>query len=155
MSLQSLELKIPPPVVALLTGAAMWWVASHTPVLSLPPAFHHVAAIGIAAMGCACDIAGLFAFRRARTTINPMKPAASRSLVCSGIYRLTRNPMYVGLLLFLMAWGVFLSSAWALLLVAVFVGYITRFQIVPEEKILAQRFGPAYDAYTAKVRRWL
>jgi protein-S-isoprenylcysteine O-methyltransferase Ste14 len=155
MPLKSLELKIPPPVVALLAAAAMWWVALRTPVLPLPSTIRHAAAIGIAALGCACDLAGLHAFRRARTTINPMRPAATRSLVSSGIYRFTRNPMYVGLLLFLTAWGVWLSSGWALLLVVAFAGYINRFQIVPEEKVLAQLFGPAYDAFKARVRRWL
>ena len=155
MSLKSLELKIPPPVVALLTAGAMWWVAAHTPALPLPPVFRHVASIVVALLGCACDLAGLLAFRRAHTTINPMKPTASRVLVTSGIYRFTRNPMYVGLLLFLTAWGIYLSSGWALLLVAGCAGYLNRFQVVPEEKVLAELFGLKYDAYKARVRRWL
>lgn len=155
MSLTSFELRIPPPVAALVTAAAMWWVASHTPALPLSPVVCHAAAICIAALAGICDLAALFAFRRAHTTINPMRPAATRALVTSGIYRLTRNPMYVGLTLFLTAWGMYLSSGWALLPVALFVGYIHRFQIVPEEKVLAELFGTAYDAYRARVRRWL
>ncbi len=155
MTLQFLELKIPPPLVALLAATAMWWVAGHTPVLPLSPAFCRVAAIAIASLGAACDSAGLIAFLRSRTTINPMRPAATRALVTSGIYRFTRNPMYVGLLLFLTAWGIFLSSGWALLAAPLCGGYLTRFQVVPEEKVLAERFGSAYDAYRARVRRWL
>ena len=84
-----------------------------------------------------------------------MKPQAASSLVIVGVYKLTRNPMYLGLSLVLLGWAVFLWSAWALLGPIVFIAYISRFQIAPEERVLATLFGAEYSAYKAKVRRWL
>ena len=84
-----------------------------------------------------------------------MTPEAASALVRSGIYRTTRNPMYVGLLLILVAWAVLLSSVWTLLGPLVFVLYITRFQIIPEESALSALFGADYAAYQSSVRRWL
>ena len=81
--------------------------------------------------------------------------AHAESLVCTGVYRLTRNPMYVGLLLLLIAWAIYLSSAWALLGPLAFVQYMNRFQIGPEEKVLEELFGDAFSRYRQKVRRWL
>ena len=77
------------------------------------------------------------------------------TLVTTGIYRFTRNPMYVGLFFVLLAWAVFLSSAWALVGPVAFMQYINRFQIVPEERVLATMFGATYAEYKARVRRWL
>jgi protein-S-isoprenylcysteine O-methyltransferase Ste14 len=121
----------------------------------LPANVRLVATITIAVAGVAMAIAGVLGFRRAKTTLNPFKPAATSSLVTSGVYRLTRNPMYVGLAFGLLAWAVFLSSAWSLLGPLVFVLYMTRFQIMPEERVLSGIFGAAYAEYQAKVRRWL
>jgi protein-S-isoprenylcysteine O-methyltransferase Ste14 len=101
------------------------------------------------------SLAGIVSFRRARTTVNPMKPEAATSLVSSGIYRITRNPMYVGLLFVLVAWAAGLSSAWSMLEPLAFFLYIGRFQITPEERVLSQLFGAEYSAYKARVRRWL
>ena len=95
--------------------------------------------------GVACDLSGLWAFYRARTTVNPMKPRSVTSLVTGGIYRWTRNPMYVGLVLFLTAGAVYLWSAWALLGPVAFVAYINRFQIGPEERVMRERFGEVYE----------
>jgi protein-S-isoprenylcysteine O-methyltransferase Ste14 len=106
-------------------------------------------------VGIGFSVGGVLAFRRARTTLNPTKPEQASSLVRSGVYRVTRNPMYVGLLCVLVAWAVFLSSAWALLGPLIFVLYIGRFQIAPEERALAKLFGSEFADYQAKVRRWL
>jgi protein-S-isoprenylcysteine O-methyltransferase Ste14 len=84
-----------------------------------------------------------------------MKPDASSSLVRSGIYTITRNPMYAGMLLMLCAWAVYLGSAWALVGPATFVAYMNRFQIAPEQRALEALFGASYTDYKAKVRRWL
>jgi protein-S-isoprenylcysteine O-methyltransferase Ste14 len=153
--MRALELKIPPPVVALLVGAAMWFAAAERVSLELPFRVRLVAFVVIALAGGAIALAGDLAFRRARTTINPFKPENSTALVTSGIYRTTRNPMYVGLTLVLVGWDVFLCSAWALPGPVVFVLYITRFQIIPEERVLSGKFGAAYAQYTARVKRWL
>ena len=153
--MQILELKIPPPLVAVLVAGAMWGISRFAPVLDSPALIRVIAAITIGLAGGAVSLAGALAFRRAGTTVNPMKPEAASALVCSGIYRLTRNPMYLGLLLALVAWAVFLSSAWALLGPAAFVPYISRFQIAPEERVLAAMFGTAFADYKLRVRRWL
>jgi protein-S-isoprenylcysteine O-methyltransferase Ste14 len=153
--MQALELKIPPPVVALLVAVAMWGISLATPSVEVPALVRVVAAIAIASAGVGTAIAGVLAFRRAKTTVNPLKPETTSSLVTSGVYRFTRNPMYVGLALVLLSWAVFVSSALALLGPLVFVLYINRFQVVPEERVLSSMFGAAYSAYQAKVRRWL
>ena len=149
-----LELKLPPPVVALLVALAMWGLAR---VASLPgePSLRVSMALALAAVGVAFSVSGARAFRKAKTTKNPMKPQAASSLVIAGVYKLTRNPMYLGLSLMLLGWAVFLWSAWALLGPIVFIAYISRFQIAPEERVLATLFGAEYSAYKAKVRRWL
>ena len=154
-SMASLEVKIPPPVVAFLVALAMWAVSLVAPALQLPTLVRVFAAIGVALVGGGFSLAGAIAFRRARTTVNPMKPQAASSLVSSGIYKVTRNPMYVGWLLVLIGWATFLSSPWAVLGPVAFVFYIGRFQIAPEERALAALFGTEYAAYKSRVRRWL
>jgi len=153
--MQALELKVPPPVVALLVAAAMWVISLATPSLDAPALVRVGAAIVIALAGMGSAIAGALAFRRAKTTTNPLKPETTSCLVTSGVYRLTRNPMYVGLAFVLFGGALFLSSWLAFLGPLVFVLYIDRFQIVPEERTLSARFGAAYSAYQANVRRWL
>jgi len=151
----SLEVKIPPPAVAAATALAMWATSRLAPLFQLPSALRLGAAAAILLVGIAFSAAGVLAFRRAQTTLNPTKPEQTSSLVSSGVYRFTRNPMYVGLLCVLVAWAVFLSSAWALLGPVAFVLYIGRFQIEPEERALAKLFGSEYADYQTKVRRWL
>lgn len=153
--MQALELKIPPPAVAVLIAGAMWGISLVAPLFEVPAFVRIGAAVTIALVGCVFSLAGVISFRRARTTVNPMKPETTSSLVCSGIYRVTRNPMYLGLFFVLVAWAVFLSSAWALLGPLAFVLYMNRFQISPEERVLSAMFGAGYSAYKAKVRRWL
>jgi protein-S-isoprenylcysteine O-methyltransferase Ste14 len=153
--MSSLELKIPPPAVAAVVAVAMWGASRLAPLIQVPSALRLAAAAAIALVGIGFSAAGVLAFRRARTTVNPTTPEKATALVSSGAYRITRNPMYVGLAWVLVAWAVFLSSGWALLGVVAFVLYIGRFQIAPEERALAQLFGSEYAAYRARVRRWL
>lgn len=150
-----LELKIPPPAVAALIAAAMWGLSMILPLLVLPALARVATAIALALAGVCFTLSGVFSFRRAKTTVNPMKPAAAASLVKSGIYKLTRNPMYLGLLFVLVAWAIWLSCAWALLGPIGFVLYINRFQIAPEERVLSTLFGADYATYRSRVRRWL
>jgi len=154
VSVRWLELKIPPPAVALLVAAGMWFVASGDARL-MERTMAMAAALTLAAIGAAFDVAGMLSFRRARTTINPLRPDTASALVTAGVYRVTRNPMYVGMLFLLLAWAAYLSSAWALVGPVVFLAYITRFQIVPEERVLSGLFGGAYADYRTRVRRWL
>ena len=100
-------------------------------------------------------LAGFYEFQKAKTTFNPMTPDAASSVVTSGIYHVSRNPMYVGFLLLLTTWAIFLSHPLPFLFLPVFVTYMNRFQISPEERALSAKFGEEYDAYKRSVRRWL
>ena len=153
--MKSLEATIPPPALAAAIAVVMWAMSRLAPLLQIPGALRLGTAAAVLLVGIGFSVGGVLAFRRARTTLNPTKPEQASSLVRSGVYRVTRNPMYVGLLCVLVAWAVFLSSAWALLGPLIFVLYIGRFQIAPEERALAKLFGSEFAEYQVKVRRWL
>ena len=150
-----LELKVPPPAVALATAILMWLVSRTAPALAFVFPAGNLLAVALAAAGIIIAISGVVTFRRAGTTLNPTKPEASSSLVSWGIYRLTRNPMYLGLLLELSGWAIYLSNPLAFLFLPVFILYINRFQIVPEEHALNSLFMDEFAAYQSRVRRWL
>jgi protein-S-isoprenylcysteine O-methyltransferase Ste14 len=133
----------------------MWAVARVLPLLQLPGLVRLPLAVLLGALGVAAAIGGVISFRRARTTVNPLKPESSAALVSSGVYAFTRNPMYLGMALALLAWAVYLSSIWSLSGPVLFALYITRFQILPEERVLEGLFGTAFAAYRQRVRRWL
>jgi protein-S-isoprenylcysteine O-methyltransferase Ste14 len=153
--MQALELKIPPPAVAILCGALMWLAAEAFPAFVVALPYRNAVAMMLALVGIVTALLGVAKFWRARTTVNPHKPESASALVTTGIYRVTRNPMYLGLALALIGWGAFLANALALALVPAFLLYIGRFQIAPEERALAAAFGEAFAAYRRKVRRWL
>ena len=154
--MSALELKVPPPLVAAVVAGGMYAAATLLPpLLVLPPGLRQGTALALAGVGACFDLAGLVAFRKAKTTVNPLTPHKSAAVVTTGVYRLTRNPMYLGLALILLGLAVYLASPWALLGPLVFAAYIARFQIAPEERALTARFGTAYSAYCAQVRRWL
>ena len=153
--MKSLELKIPPPAIAVLVAAAMWALSRITLSLQIPSGIRQWLALVVALTGIGFSAAGVISFRRAKTTLNPTRPQLASTLVRSGIYTVTRNPMYVGLLFVLLAFAIFLASAWALLGPAAYFLYIGRFQIAPEERALTALFGAEYTAYRSKVRRWL
>jgi protein-S-isoprenylcysteine O-methyltransferase Ste14 len=149
--MSSLELKVPPPALALLLGVFMWLASSLVAPVEVP----FGPRVGVAVVLAAVGLTAIVSFWRAKTTINPTKLSATSSLVTNGTFRFTRNPMYVSLLLYLLAWAVYLSNWLALLFVPVFVLYINQFQITPEERVLSSLFGPEYAAYKRRVRRWL
>ena len=153
--MQALELKVPPPAVAALLAVAMWLSSRFGPSVELSLLTRSIAFAILVFAGAAMGVAGNVAFKRAQTTPNPFKPQLASSLVTSGIYRYTRNPMYVGLFLVLLGWAAFLCTAFALLGPLAFVAYIARFQVIPEERVLVAKFGAAYSEYVARVRRWL
>lgn len=149
-----LELRVPPPIVGLVIAVGMWAAAHLPPVLQFPKPLRWIVAALLAAVGAAIALGGVMAFRRARTTVNPLKPETSAALVSTGVYTFTRNPMYLGMALVLLGWAAFLSSPWTLAGPLLFAGYITRFQIVPEERVLDGLFGAQYADYRRRVRRW-
>lgn len=153
--MDALELKIPPPIVMLLTAGAMWLVAYAMPAASLSWPRQWLVALVLAVTGIGLAVQGARSFRRASTTVNPLKPETTSSLVTSGIYRFTRNPMYLGMSIVLTGWTVFLGNLVALIGVPVFMLYIGRFQIAPEERVLITLFGKEFSDYQQQVRRWL
>lgn len=150
-----LELKVPPVAVFAVAALLMWAIAWLLPTLNLALPGRTPAAILAALIGGIAGVAGVVEFRRVRTTVNPLKPEAASVLVAAGIYQLSRNPMYLGLGLVLLGWGIFLANPVSLAMLFVFVSYMNRFQIVPEERALEALFGEAFKAYRSKVRRWL
>jgi protein-S-isoprenylcysteine O-methyltransferase Ste14 len=154
-SIRFLELKVPPPAVALLMAGLGWLASWAAPTLGFVLPHRNVVVITSFVAGVSVALLGVASFRRARTTVNPVKPEKASALVMSGIYRYTRNPMYLGLLLALLGWAFFLSNALAFLFLPAFILYMNRFQIAPEERVLASMFGQDFTAYRSKVRRWL
>jgi protein-S-isoprenylcysteine O-methyltransferase Ste14 len=150
-----LDNRIPPPLVALVLAGGMWGLAQVAPALGLEFAIRAPLAVAIALIGAAFDFSGLYAFLRKKTTINPLKPERASALVTGGVYRFTRNPMYVGMLLFLLAWSAYLDCLLAFAGPVLFVLYMNRFQIGPEERVLREKFGAPFEAYMGEVRRWL
>ena len=151
----SLALLIPPPVVVALFGLMMWACAQELSVGRFVLAWPDLVLGLLLAGGLWLIGSAAGALLRARTTVNPLRPGNTSVLVVSGVFRWSRNPIYLGDLLLLLAWFLWLGQWVNLLLLAGYVSYMNRFQIEPEERILAQRFGDAYLSYCARVRRWL
>ena len=153
------EHKIPPPVIDFAVGAVMWVLARGVPSAQLWPAqpwsVATVVGLLIACAGGGIALSGALAFSRARTTVNPLSPHKASALVTGGIYRITRNPMYLGMGLVLVGWAVWLGNAAAWLALPLFVWLLNILQIKAEERILRQRFGADFDRYAARVRRWV
>ncbi|TYC58218.1 isoprenylcysteine carboxylmethyltransferase family protein [Marinobacter sp. BW6] len=150
-----LELKIPPVVLVLIAAAGMWSVSALFPTLSFDVPGVVWLSSSIALLGVLVAILGVLAFRTAGTTVDPRVPDQSESLVVSGVYRHSRNPMYLGFLLVLVGWALFLGSVLSMLFLAAFVSYMNRFQIIPEERFMGEKFGESYLRYSREVRRWL
>jgi protein-S-isoprenylcysteine O-methyltransferase Ste14 len=153
--MRALELKVPPPALALAVALLMWLVSRSAPGFDFLIPSRDPVAIILAAIGITIAIAGVVTFRRAKTTVNPTTPQAATSLVNWGIYKATRNPMYLGLLLVLTGWAIFLSNALACLFLPAFVVYMNVFQIAPEERALASLFGKEFASYKTMARRWM
>jgi protein-S-isoprenylcysteine O-methyltransferase Ste14 len=112
-------------------------------------------AIGLVVLGICLAVLGIKQFRQAQTTVNPLRPDTATKLVTSGVFKLTRNPMYLGMVMLALSAVVFYGSAWCLLAVAAFIAFISRFQIGPEERAMEALFGNQFAAYKASTRRWI
>ncbi len=151
--MKNIELKIPPVGVWLICALVMWGIARLLPFGTLPHL--PVVAIAVTGIGIGISFAGVWSFRKARTTVNPLDPSQATHFVSKGIYQLSRNPMYVGLACCLIAWAIWLSYLLTWIGIPLFIAYMTRFQIIPEECALRLKFGKEYENYCLKVRRWL
>jgi protein-S-isoprenylcysteine O-methyltransferase Ste14 len=149
-----LELKVPPLVLVLLSGAAMWLISLAAPSFTWQLVHGKLVALVFALSGGIVAVLGVVAFRQAQTTVNPTKPEATSSLVREGVYRLSRNPMYLGFLLALLGLALLLANTLSFAIIPLFVIYMNRFQIIPEERALSAAFGQEFTTYKQKVRRW-
>ncbi|WP_201584378.1 methyltransferase family protein [Psychrobacter jeotgali] len=153
--LKSLELKIPPVVHFAVVGGTMYLVSKQVPKFDYSLTGSKVLASVVAISGVTLGIKGVIEFKKEQTTPNPHTPDKATALVTQGVYQYSRNPMYFGLLTVLIAWGLYLSNLLAFLLLPLFIIIMNRLQIKPEERVLAEKFGKTYQAYKAKVRRWI
>ncbi len=153
--INGLENRIPPPVVVIFSGFTGWLIDEFFES-KIPGARHfEIVSVVFLVVGFLFGLLGIISFKLANTTINPLKPEATSALVKSGIYKISRNPMYVGLAFLLTAWCLYLGSLLSLVSVILFVSYIYRFQIIPEERAMESLFGDDFIDYKSKVRRWI
>ena len=153
--MRSLETKIPPVALTVLLGFVAWLLAILTPSAEVAIPARNIVAAFLVVAGVLVSVLGVMAFRDHKTTVNPTKPETTSQVVSTGVYRYTRNPMYVGFGLVLLAIAVFLGNIASILVVPAYVVYMTQFQIKPEERALLAKFGAPFGQYMASVRRWL
>ncbi len=153
--MKAFELKIPPVAQFLAVAAGMWLIAKYFPSLSFGIPVRGVLIALFVCLGAVVAIPALAAFRSAGTTVDPRYPDKASRLVARGIYRYSRNPMYLGLLCLLVAWGLYLSNLLGFAGLPVFVLGMNRLQIRPEEEAMEAQFGDEYRAYRDSVRRWI
>ena len=151
----NLKLKIIPPLQVLIAGAGMWMVHHYLPLLHVHIPYSNWVSGAILMVAAVIFCLAAYQLWRHRTTINPMQVHRTSVLVTGGIYRWSRNPIYLADLLVLLAWliwlGTWINMAW----IIAFTAYITRFQIAPEEQSLQMKFGEEWQRYRTRVRRWL
>jgi protein-S-isoprenylcysteine O-methyltransferase Ste14 len=152
--MKTLELKIPPLPLAVGFGVLMWAVDRWLPMQTERSWVRSVIALATLGLAIGIVVTAVIGFRSARTTVDPFHPEAASTIVTTGIYGVTRNPMYLGFLLALVSLAVFLGNVASAVLPLIFVVYMNRFQIGPEERALRTRFGEPYEAYLRSVRRW-
>ena len=150
-----LDNKFPPPLVVLLIGVVMLAIAWLTPTIEIARSARFLAGGTTIVLGLLMVVQGARTFWRNKTTINPVELAKASTLVTTGVFRFSRNPMYVGFTCVLIGWAMCLGAPWAFIGPIVFVLFTNRFQIAPEERVMQARFGQAYDDYRTQVRRWL
>lgn len=148
--MSALEAKVPPPFLLGMLGALTWLC----PRTLEPSAVLSSAGVALLAVGLGINAWPKLLFRRAGTSVNPIQLTLSSALITDGPYRFSRNPMYLGYALALLGWSAWLTQPWGLLAVVFFVAYITRLQILPEERHLSSRFPAQYAVYSREVRRW-
>jgi protein-S-isoprenylcysteine O-methyltransferase Ste14 len=152
--MKSLELKVHPPIVLFLCLCLVYILSHFLPIWAIPAiSFDLHWYIGLT--GILLALAGIWEFRKAKTTIDPTQPEKSSHLVSSGIYRVTRNPMYLGMQLIIVAAIIKFGNYYAFIALPCFILYITQFQIKPEERIIEKIFGDEYLHYKKQVRRWI
>lgn len=154
-AVHQLELKIPPLALCVVFAIVIVALGYFVPIANVPFPGHQVAAVCLLLAGMVVAGAGVLQFCLAKTSVNPMAPNRASSIVASGVFSLSRNPMHVGMALALLGLSAWRSTLPGYVLVPLFCMYMTKFQIKPEERALLVRFGGEFSAYMATVRRWL
>lgn len=150
-----MKLKIPPAVITILFAVIMWVTDYYLDIVQVMfDGFRWLALIFMGAGGL-FGLIGLIQFYIHSTSIDPHKPDKASNLVTDGIYSISRNPMYVGLLFILAGYGFHLGNLLTLSVLPVFMAYMNRYQIIPEEEVIQEKFGDRYLRYKSEVRRWL
>lgn len=152
--MEGLKLRIPPALVFAFFAGGMYLLDRMLPVGEFEFLGRQPMAFIIAGVAFLVGLIALAQFARHRTSVDPRHPGRVRTLVTGGLYQFSRNPMYLSLLMLLLAWGLYLGNAFNTLLAAGFVGYMNVFQIIPEEAVLESTFGSRYRQYCILVRRW-
>ncbi len=150
-----MELKVIPVVQVIIAVLLMIVFSKLWPELRLNWPAHKQIAIILFSLAIVVGISAIVSFKRHKTTVNPTKPEASTSVVSSGVYSWSRNPMYLAMLISLISVAYYLQHITALPVILIFIAYMTRFQIIPEEKMLTKIFSQQYLDYQSNVRRWL
>ncbi|MEJ2405556.1 MAG: isoprenylcysteine carboxylmethyltransferase family protein [Candidatus Thiodiazotropha sp.] len=150
-----LKLNIPPPGYMLLFAALMWFFTQLLPLLIWLASPWNQSGWIIIALSVIPAVGAFYLFGRKQTTANPFQPQKATTLVTNGVYRYSRNPMYLALLMLLTGWALYLGSLVAALFLPLFVLIINHQQIQWEELALEQRFEQEYLDYKTRVRRWL
>jgi len=150
-----LKTRIPPPVWLLASGFLIWLLTRHLPGLTLHFEGQTLLSVLLGAAGVLIELTSVGVFLKRRTTVNPLSPNKAKVFINQGLYRYSRNPMYLGMSLLLFAWIIFLGAVLGLIFLAGFMFVLTELQIKPEEKALEAKFGEAYRTYRKKVRRWI
>ena len=144
---------IPPPIVTLICGLGIYFSRS------LFPTYNHTSIVIISSLflslGTMTLIAAMLSFKKQKTTVNPLQPERASSLVISGVFKYSRNPMYLGLSLILLSAAIQFNFVGGTLIVLMFIAFITKFQIIPEEIAMEKLFGEEFVQYKKKTRKWI
>ncbi len=151
----SAQAKFPPAIQVILIAIAVYFTDSVIRYGHIEYSWLLPTAIISISLGIGVILIAGMTFKKASTTVNPLHPEHTTTLVIHGIYAYSRNPMYVGFFLILLGWIIYLGALFSLIWLAVFAWSITKFQILPEEQILEKKFPTDFRAYQSKVRRWI
>jgi len=145
--------KIPPPIVTLFFGLCIYLSKSFFPEFS----FSILSSLSIISfiVGISVLVTAIISFKNHETTINPISIEKASSLVVTGVFKYSRNPMYLGMFLILLSISFKFNLIGGIVLTMLFAGYITKFQIIPEEIVMNKLFGDEFEKYKNKTRRWI
>jgi protein-S-isoprenylcysteine O-methyltransferase Ste14 len=150
-----LELKVPPAVVFLFFALTFWSIDTWFPVFDVYIPFRVALVAFLTGTAVLIGSWSVWLFYRKGTTVHPHRPQETERLITSGPYKHSRNPMYLALSMVLIAWAIYLTDLLSLMLMPGFFAYITRFQIIPEERQMEEKFGEVFEDYAEKTPRWL